>query len=185
VAMLVLGLGMGFGMSLYTLVVQNALPTKIGQATATLTFFRSIGGTVALAIMGSIMNTAYLPAFQSALPVQVKQLAASQPGFAQVLSVFNNPQVLLQPGLETQIQAEFARFHLQGLFNQIIEAVKIGLTQGIHNVFLLSVVIMALGTVAVFFLKEVPLRGRSNAREAAESAADGRQEEESSLAAIG
>ena len=77
VAMLVLGLGMGFGMSLYTLVVQNALPTKIGQATSTLTFFRSIGGTVALAIMGSVMNSAYLPAFQSALPAQVKQLVAS------------------------------------------------------------------------------------------------------------
>ena len=76
------------------------------------------------------------------------------------------------------MQAEFAGFHLQGLFNQIIEAVKIGLAQGIHNVFLLSVVIMAVGTVAVFFLKEVPLRGRSNTREAAESAADGRQEAE-------
>ena len=184
-AMLVLGLGMGVGMSLYTLVVQNALPTKIGQATATLTFFRSIGGTVALAIMGSILNTAYLPAFQSALPGQVKQLAASQPRFTQVLGVFNNPQVLLQPGLETQLQTEFARFHLQGLFNQIIEAVKIGLAQGIHNVFLLSVVIMVVGTISVFFLKEIPLRGRSRAQEAAEHATDGTPEAESNLAAIG
>src|SRR6266852_1711189 len=37
--MLVLGVGMGFGMSLYTLIVQNALPRKIGEATAALTFF--------------------------------------------------------------------------------------------------------------------------------------------------
>ena len=181
-AMLVLGLGMGFGMALYTLVVQNALPTKIGQATSALTFFRSIGGTVALAIMGSVMNTAYLPAFQSALPAQATQLAASQPRFAQALGVFNNPQVLLQPGLEAQMQSGFAQVHLQGLFNQIIEAVKIGLTQGIHNVFVLSVVIMAVGTIAVFFLKEVPLRGRSRKQEAAEHAAE--ETPEGSLAAI-
>jgi hypothetical protein len=164
-AMLVLGLGMGFGMALYTLVVQNALPTKIGQATSALTFFRSIGGTVALAIMGSVMNTAYLPAFRSALPTQATQLAAAQPHFAQALGAFNNPQVLLQPGLEAQMQAGFAQAHLQGLFNQIIEAVKLGLTQGIHNVFILSVVIMAIGTICVFFLKEIPLRGRSRKQE--------------------
>src|SRR6266487_6618311 len=52
IAMLVLGLGMGFGMALYTLIVQNALPQKIGQATSALVFFRSIGGTIGLAAMG-------------------------------------------------------------------------------------------------------------------------------------
>ena len=182
-AMLVLGLGMGFGMSLYTIVVQNALPAKIGQATSALTFFRSIGGTVALAIMGSVMNTAYLPAFTSALPAQATQLAAAQPRFAQALGVFNNPQVLLQPGLEAQMQAGFAQFHLQGLFNQVIEAVKIGLTQGIHNVFILSVVIMVIGTISVFFLKEIPLRGRGSKQAVTEHAEE--ETPESSLAAIG
>jgi hypothetical protein len=48
-------------MSLYTLIVQNALPTKIGQVTAGLTFFRSIGGTIAVAAMGSVMNSYYVP----------------------------------------------------------------------------------------------------------------------------
>src|SRR5437870_5179005 len=67
IAMLVLGLGMGFGMALYTLIVQNALPQKIGQATSALVFFRSIGGTIGLAAMGSLMTSAYLPAFKSAL----------------------------------------------------------------------------------------------------------------------
>lgn len=101
-AMLVLGLGMGFGMSLYTLIVQNAIPGKIGQSTAALTFFRSIGGTIALAAMGSIMNTAYLPAFQGALPASIKQAAVTSPKVAQFLGVFNNPQILLQPGVEAQ-----------------------------------------------------------------------------------
>ena len=45
------------------------------------------------------------------------------------------------------------------MLHQIIEAVKVGLAQGIHNVFILSLGLMILGLIAVFFLKEIPLRG--------------------------
>ena len=102
-AMLVLGLGVGFGMSLYTLIVQNAMPRKIGQATSALVFFRSIGGTIALAAMGSLMTSAYLPAYRNALPALVKQTVP-----ASVLSLFNNPQILLQPDALTKLRASFA-----------------------------------------------------------------------------
>jgi hypothetical protein len=40
-----------------------------------MTLFRSIGGTIALAAMGSLLNAAYLPAFNNALPHTIKQLA--------------------------------------------------------------------------------------------------------------
>jgi Na+/melibiose symporter-like transporter len=160
-AVLVFGLGMGFGMSLYTLIVQNANPNKIGQATAALTFFRSIGGAIALAVMGSVLNAAYLPAFNNALPHAIKQLATVQPKVAQFLGIFHNPQVLLQPDVEAQFLTQATR---QGpaavtMFNQVIESVKVGLSAGIHDVFLITLVIMVIGTIAVFFLKEIPLRG--------------------------
>lgn len=156
IAMVVLGLGMGVGMSLYTLVVQNALPTKIGQATSALTFFRSIGSTVALAAMGSLMNSAYLPAFQRALPTAVRDQVP-----AQVLSAFHNPQILLSPDAQTQMQKQFAAMGEQGtaLFTTLLDAVKSGLLAGIHSVFILSMVIMLVGMVAVFFLQEMELRG--------------------------
>jgi MFS family permease len=156
ITMLVMGVGMGTGMGLYNLIVQNALPTKIGQATATLTFFRSIGGTIALAAMGSIMNSAYWPAFQAALPTNVKQALP-----AKVLDAFSNPQALLSPEAMAQVRAAFAKQGPQGLalFNQIIEAMRAGLVQGLHDVFILSTVILAIGLVALFFLKEIELRG--------------------------
>lgn len=181
VAMLVLGLGMGFSMSLYTLVVQNALPTKIGQATAALTFFRQIGATVALAALGSVMTSAYLPAFQKALPAAVKQ---SVP--ANVLAAFNNPEILLSPGALAQMQTRAAAGGAQALalFNQLVEAVKIGLAQGIHNVFVLSTVIMIIGLVSVFFLPEIPLRGGRRAKTGSlEAAKDETPRPEGSLAA--
>ncbi len=184
--MLVLGVGMGFGMSLYTLIVQNALPRKIGEATAALTFFRSIGGTIALAAMGSVMNSAYLPAFQNALPNAVKQAASASSQIARFLGLFKNPQVLLQPGLQAQLQTSAAH---QGpaavtMLNQVIEAVKVGLASGIHDVFVISVVIMAVGTIAVLFLKEVPLRGgRVKQKDGAETTGEEAPQVESNLAA--
>ena len=185
VAMLVLGLGMGFGMALYNLIVQNALPTKIGQATSTLVFFRSIGGTIGLAAMGSLLTSAYQPAFSNALPSAIKHLAAVQPKVAQFLAVFNDPQVLLEPNLKAQLASGAAKQGPQAvaMLNQVLEAVKVGLTQGVHNVFVLSLIIMIAGAVALIFLKEIPLRGgRSSKKDVAGQEED--SEAESSLAAV-
>ncbi len=173
IAMIVLGLGLGFSMSLYTVIVQNALPTRIGQATSSLTFFRQIGSTVAVAAMGSLLTSAYVPGFHNAIPAQVKAVLP-----AQVLSVFDNPNVLLSVDVQKQLLAKFAAFGPQGkaLYTQLLEAVKVGLTSGIHNVFVLSTVLMCVGFVAIFFLKEIPLRGgkRSAASsQAPEDAAEG------------
>jgi EmrB/QacA subfamily drug resistance transporter len=181
-AMLVLGLGMGFGMSLYTLVVQNALPKKIGQATSALVFFRQIGGTIGLAAMGSVMTSAYLPAFQNALPAAVKRVVP-----AQLLAAFSNPQVLLSPDTLTQMQSKAAAGGPQAvaLLNQLIEAVKIGLAQGLHNVFVLSLVIMVLALISVFFLKEITVKGkRSVATDVPEGMEDVVPEAESTFAAM-
>jgi EmrB/QacA subfamily drug resistance transporter len=157
IAMLVMGFGMGTGMSLYSLIVQNAVPySKIGQASGALTFFRSIGGTVALAVMGSIMNSIYYPAFLNALPPGVAQALPPR-----VLSLFNNPEILLSPATLAQVRQIFAQRGPQGLvlFNQIITAVKTGLVQGIHNVFILSASVLAVGLITLFFLKEIELKG--------------------------
>ena len=179
IAMIVLGLGLGFSMSLYTVIVQNALPKIIGQATSALTFFRSIGATIAVAAMGSILTSSYVPAFHNAIPAQVKAIIP-----AKVLSVFDNPNVLLSPDIQKQLLARFSAFGPQGkaLYDQLLEAVKIGLTSGIHNVYLLSTVLMCIGFVAIFFLKEIPLRGGK--RSEASSQAPQNAAEETSLVAM-
>jgi len=172
IAMIVLGLGLGFSMSLYTVIVQNALPTKIGQATSGLTFFRSIGSTIAVAAMGSLLTTAYVPGFHNAIPASVKAVVP-----AKFLSVFDNPNVLLSADTQKQILAGFSSFGTRGvaLYNQLLEAVKVGLTSGIHNVFVLSTVLMVVGFVAIFFLQEIPLRGKNKAAstQVAENADEG------------
>lgn len=189
IAMLVLGLGMGFGMALYNLIVQNAIPQKIGQATSALVFFRSIGGTIGLAAMGSLMTSAYLPAFKSALSNSLGKLpipaAALQPIQARFVSLFSNPQILLSPDILSKMRGVAAAQGQQGLavFNIAIDAVKTGLAQGIHNVFVLSLGLMIFGLIAVLFLKEIPLRGKRTSEEVPAEVVEA-AEPESSLAAM-
>lgn len=55
VKMIVMGLGLGPSIPLFTLAIQNAVsPTKIGVATASATFFRQMGSTIGVAILGSV-----------------------------------------------------------------------------------------------------------------------------------
>ena len=59
----------------------------------------------------------------------------------------------------------------QALFTTLLDAVKAGLVAGIHSVFVLSLVIMVVGLLAVFFLQEIELRGRGRQRSGAEAPA--------------
>jgi hypothetical protein len=66
--MFLAGLGVGPTFSVFTIVVQNAVPFSVlGVATSNLTFFRQIGGTVALSFVGTIFATS----FQEDLPKQM------------------------------------------------------------------------------------------------------------------
>jgi EmrB/QacA subfamily drug resistance transporter len=56
--MLCIGGGMGFAMPTTSIASQNAVGTRdLGIATATVTFFRSLGGSVALAVYGTVFNS--------------------------------------------------------------------------------------------------------------------------------
>src|SRR5215475_8491408 len=57
--MLLLGVGIGPSMAGYTTVMQSAVPmSRLGVATSTLTLLRQIGGSVSLAIAGTLNNAA-------------------------------------------------------------------------------------------------------------------------------
>ena len=73
--MLVAGLGVGPTFSVTTVAMQNAVPVRrIGVATSNLTFFRQIGGSVGLAIAGSI----FASTFASQLPTQLANAGVPQ-----------------------------------------------------------------------------------------------------------
>lgn len=97
--MLVTGLGIGVMMSLFTIVVQNAFPYRqLGEVTASLTFFRSIGSTMGVAVMGTIMTNGFQNAMQSNIPATLKRIVP-----ADRLAQLENPQLLLAPDFVAKI----------------------------------------------------------------------------------
>jgi EmrB/QacA subfamily drug resistance transporter len=157
VAMLVLGLGVGSGLAVYTTAVQNVYPKKIGEASSTLVFFRQLGGTIGLAAMGSVLVSSYVPAFHAALPETLRHLLP-----ANILGAFDNPLILLSPDMLSPLRAALTGYGAHGAaaFDMLLQAVKMGLAQSVHDVFVLSLAIILIGFIAVFFLKEIPLRKR-------------------------
>lgn len=58
IIMIIFGMGLGFGMPVFTLAAQNAVkPSELGVVTASSQLFRNLGGTIGITVMGSIMTS--------------------------------------------------------------------------------------------------------------------------------
>lgn len=160
-ALVVMGLGVGISLTLYGTIVQSAFPhARLAQASSTLDFFQELGAPLALALMGSVQAALYLPAFLAALPQSVRL-----PG--PLLNLFHTPDILLNAAARQSTRAQFATLGPQGahLFDQVIVSVQAGLMQSLHSVFLLSLVILLIGLVAVIFLPEIELQAAQQGQE--------------------
>ncbi len=154
--MVIVGLGLGSSMPLFMLMVQNALPYHmLGTSTASIQFFRSVGGTMGVAIMGSMLNNRFRSELTAQTPAEVRQ---SVP--ADLLAGLQNPQSLLNEGLLESLRGSFAQLGDQGsaMFDQVMEATRTSLAVGIADAFIISVGVTAASVAVAFFMREVPLR---------------------------
>ena len=148
-AMITSGFGMGLLLPAYTVAVQNAAPHKhMGIATASATFFRSIGSTVGVAIFGSLLLTHYHHDFAKAVPRGVPQEATT---------AFSNPLLLRQ--MRPQLEATFSRFdNGPRLLETLYASVGPALLGGIQSIFLISAGLMIGLSALNFLLKDETLR---------------------------
>jgi EmrB/QacA subfamily drug resistance transporter len=174
VNLVVVGLGLGLTMPIFTLVVQNAVPyARLGVATSVTQFFRSIGGTLGAAVFGTVMTNRFNQALSAELPLRLPPdvLAALPPDR---MGAFRNPQALLSPEFGARLQELFASFgpagprHLEAFQQALREALALAL----HGVFLAGAVVVALALLAAFFIPEIPLR-KSNRGAPQDQSADG------------
>lgn len=89
--MVLLGVGLGFTMQVMVLATQNVTPAKdLGVATATITFFRTVGGSIGVALFGALfasrLGDLLGGAAQGLTPAQIAALPAGER--AQVASGF-------------------------------------------------------------------------------------------------
>ncbi|MGG4144346.1 MDR family MFS transporter [Paenibacillus algorifonticola] len=174
-AMIVFGLGLGLGMPVFSLAIQNAVPFKeLGAVTAAMQLFRNMGGTIGIAVMGTVLSTSLknnlTELAQSGDAVDLSKL---DPKVAQEFAVFANPQMLTnQPELEKLHQSLPA--DLQPLFTKMVDMLREALASSLSTVFLTGALILVGAVILTFFLKEIPLRTSNTAPQPAspEAASD-------------
>ncbi|MBW7457764.1 MFS transporter, partial [Paenibacillus sepulcri] len=139
--MVFFGMGLGFGMPVFTLAAQNAVkPTEIGVVTAASQLFRNMGGTIGIAVMGSIMTSRLASNIKAAAP-QGPDLSNVDPAVLSRLAPLQNPQILLdKPQLE-QLQASLPQ-DLQPLVTQLIDMLRHALRSSLTTVFISGTVLV-------------------------------------------
>jgi EmrB/QacA subfamily drug resistance transporter len=154
--MILMGLGLGATMPVFTLAVQNAVSVRtVGVATSTIQFLRSVGGALGAAVFGSVLANRYANAFHTALPPSV---ASELP--AALVARFDNPQILMNPEAAHQTKVGFAALGERGeaLLPAVHQAVREGLSASLHDVYLVASGLLVLATVILLFLRDLPLR---------------------------
>ena len=132
--MLTMGLGMGLVMFALVVSMQNSVSrSQLGIATSLNQFSRSIGQTVGVAVMGTVMTISL------ASHISEIQKESGLPE-ADVARVVHNPSALVDP-LARAAQNP-----------QIVKAMSGALGGALHNVFLAGVAVAVLGLVSGFWL---------------------------------
>ncbi|MCJ1681742.1 MDR family MFS transporter [Rathayibacter sp. VKM Ac-2928] len=141
VFMAILGAGLGMLMQNLVLVVQNSIDVKnLGVATSAVTFFRSLGGTVGVSVLGSMLGTVIADHIKTGI---AGLAPADQAIAAQALGSGTIPQV-----------------------NTLPDAVRVVVESaygiGVGDVFLYSIPLAVITLIAVLLLPNAPL-GTMNA----------------------
>jgi EmrB/QacA subfamily drug resistance transporter len=133
-AMLLIGTGLGFSSTAFLLSVQNAVPWKLrGVATASTQFFRTISGTVGVAVMGAILN--------AQMAARFAPIYAQHPAEVQHLPKDVAPaNVLLEASVRSSLSHDF------------LSQLQTALSQGLFWVYLLTFVLAVGGLVVMFWL---------------------------------
>jgi EmrB/QacA subfamily drug resistance transporter len=173
--MFIAGLGVGPTFAVFTLIVQNAVPfNMLGVATSNLTFFRQIGGTVALAIVGTL----FASSFQEQLAPQMTASgvpAAVVNGFTQAMhsGALDFNQLTGTGDLGASIAA--AQPALAPVVPQIVAGIHQAFSLGVASTFIIGVGASILAALAAAAMQELALRRSTTAQAAAAAAGESRR----------
>ncbi len=181
IGMIMVGLGLGQLMQTTMVASQNAVEARnIGVATSTATFFRQMGGTLGVAIFMSMLFSQVTEKIVDAFRrPEVASGIAEALGDASVAANPVNSEILgiLQSGGSAAADVTNDSSFLIGADERLTLPFRIGFVESSLNVFLTAGIIIGIGFVISWFIKEIPLRNKSASEEAADEAALKRQAE--------
>jgi len=140
--MLILGAGVGMVMQNLVLIVQNTVqPEQLGAASSNVAFFRSLGGTIGVSVMGSVLGTTVVNMMGDR---KGDLIAAAGKYGAKGIEALKS----LQSGQLPEVN------HLPAGIRTIVESVY---GQAVADIFLIAVPLAIVTIIAIVFLPNVKL----------------------------
>jgi len=173
--MFITGLGVGPTFAVFTLIVQNSVRLdQLGTATSNLTFFQQVGGTVGLAVTGTIFGTTLAEEVprQLAAADLPAQLTASLGGGG-----FRLDSLTRVGDLGASILAnvpEAFRTQVEPFIPAIVGAIHEALSIATASTFVVGIGAALIAAAFVMFLKEEPVRHEMPEAEPAGAPTSGR-----------
>jgi hypothetical protein len=155
----VLGLGMGLVMPLLTIALQESFPkTELGVVTSSSQFFRQIGGTFGMTILGAVLNNRSSSLLTDRLDPVLSHMPVG--GMAAQLHsmVANNAQGLYSSLLNPDAVAKMPKAFVE----QIVPILKSSLVDSLQSVFLFGLVFILFGTALTLFLGQIKISDRKD-----------------------
>ncbi|MGE5379498.1 MAG: MDR family MFS transporter [Methylocystaceae bacterium] len=150
---IVLGLGMGLIMPTVTIAVQNAFPPEErGVATSSTQFFRSIGGTLGMTVLGVVFNNHSINLMAKEFFPRIHNLpmATTSPLSGLLAEAHTNPQslfsILLNPEFINRIPS-----NLQAI---LIPPLRIALADSLQIIFQVAMFITITGIAVSFYMSD-------------------------------
>ncbi|HEX2913559.1 MAG TPA: MDR family MFS transporter [Chloroflexia bacterium] len=137
--MIVIGIGIGFVMPTMTIAVQESVQRRdLGSGISSVQFFRSIGSTVGVALIGTVVTNSYVSNINATAGIKALP--------AQLVQVLQEPQNLLVAKVAASIPAQFR------------EAIKVALTDAVHLSFVISVGIAVVLLLTIFTVPNIRIK---------------------------
>ncbi|GAB3136345.1 MDR family MFS transporter [Amycolatopsis stemonae] len=156
----VIGLGLGASMQTLVLAATNDVrPQDIGVATSAATFFRQIGGTAGTAVFLSILFGTVADKIANAV-----RSAMTTPAYVSALAQHPEFAQQMKSGLDVNDTS-----FLSSLDPTLARPILQGFAESMSTVFLVGGIVLTVGFVLVWFLKEKPLSDKSAMEQRAEA----------------
>ncbi len=182
VLMVFVGLGLGAGMPIMNLAVQNEFEQKdLGAATSSVQLFRGLGSTIGTALMSSILTTGIVSSMGKPADIPYIQTLKASPAAARMFGEgeitadtmlrINSQKTAIRDGAHAAIdtlpvptvvkdkQKAQLKSQQDDYSKKIIEA----FTESLHHIFMISSLLMLVALIVVSFVKERPLRSHAHA----------------------
>jgi hypothetical protein len=162
--MFLTGLGVGPTLSVFTIVVQASVPfSRLGVATGNLTFFRQVGGSVGLAVVGTVFAESFSNRLQPSL--EAAGVPSAQAGMVAQFAASGAGGDLTQVG-GTSLPDQLAQVPpLAGIVDLVVTGIYEAFSQAIASTFwvglaatLVALVIVAIGLRDLPFLSSAAAR---------------------------